>query len=51
MSDGSADVQTLPSGSATSDQAIGQDLSAIDTQIDAAGKDTASAGASVDAAQ
>ncbi|MDB5195085.1 MAG: hypothetical protein JWO84_269 [Parcubacteria group bacterium] len=45
------DVTTLPSGSSATDASIAQDLSSIDSQITAVNADTASAGASVAAAQ
>lgn len=41
---------SLPSGSATTDQALAQDLSSIDSQLQASQNDTASASASVDSA-
>ncbi len=45
-----ANVTTLPSGTATTNTSIDQDLSAIDAQIKAVGNDNASAKTSVDAA-
>ena len=46
----STEVTTLPSGSSTSDTAIEQDLSSIDSQIKASGGDNADVHTSVSAA-